>query len=91
MKKLLFVLMILVIFALACGGSSGGGDAIPTLVQPAQDVDATPTSDETPRIGPDSGLPPTWTPVPTSAPPTPQATGEEGVPSGTQGQETYTV
>lgn len=100
-RRLLFVLIVLLISALACGLPGGGGTAEPgagdnTLPDP----DATATVDESPRIGPDSELPPTWTPIPTVQSVTPQVAGEEtgepdapataaAPPAG--GQETYVV
>jgi nucleoid-associated protein YgaU len=53
-------------------------------------VPGTLTPDESPRIGPDSDLPPTWTPAPTLPIVTPQLAGEEGT-GNTEEQETYTV
>lgn len=86
-KQLLFVLILLLILAAACGGS-GGGDALPTRAE----LSVTPTSDDSPRIGPDSELPPTWTPAPTGEVATPVVAGEEGTAGpNTDGQETYVV
>jgi LysM repeat protein len=86
-RRLLFLLILLLALASACG-SGGGGD--PDPVDSAPDPNATPTVDESPRIGPDSELPPTWTPAATNQPATPQVAGEEGTVS-TEGQETYVV
>jgi LysM repeat protein len=86
-KKLLFVLILLLISAAACGGSDGG-DGLPTRAE----LSVTPTPDESPRIGPDSDLPPTWTPEPTGEVATPVVAGEEGTAEpNTDGQETYVV
>ncbi len=88
-KQLLIVALILLIFGAACGGGSNDEEAIPTRAE----LSATPTSDDSPRIGPDSNLPPTWTPEPTEPIATPQVGGEEGATpeANTEGQETYTV
>jgi LysM repeat protein len=94
-RRLLFVLIALLISAIACGlpgGTADPGSGNNTLPDP----DATATVDESPRIGPDSDLPPTWTPVSTVQSVTPQVAGETSEagtavapPAG--GQETYVV
>jgi LysM repeat protein len=89
-RQLLFVISVLMILTLACGSQDGTTIPTPGNVPEANE---TPTPDESPRIGPDSDLPPTWTPIPTNAPPTPQIAGE-GEATGetnTEGQETYVV
>lgn len=85
MKRRLFIFMIVLLLgSVACGA----GDDLPTRV-PVESVPGTLTPDESPRIGPDSNLPPTWTPAPTIQVATPQLAGEDG--SGSGDQETYTV
>lgn len=86
MKKwrLLLLTGILLMVLIGCGG-----EALPTRA-PLESVPETLTPDESPRIGPDSELPPTWTPAPTLPIATPQLAGEEvEVPA--EEQETYTV
>lgn len=85
MRRRFFYLTVVFLFLLtACGG-----DELPTRI-PVESVPGTETPDESPRIGPDSDLPPTWTPAPTVPPATPQLAGEEG-PASAEEQETYTV
>lgn len=89
-KQLFFVTLIILIFGAACGGGSNNDEeAIPTRAE----LSATPTSDDSPRIGPDSNLPPTWTPAPTEPIATPQVGSDEGEApeENTDGQETYVV
>jgi len=83
-KQLLLVALVLLIFSAACG-SNGGGE-LPTRVESV----VTPTTDESPRIGPDSGLPATFTPAPTEPVPTSLPVGEGGT-ADTEGQQTYVV
>ncbi len=84
-RRLYFLAIILAIILTACGG-----DDLPTRA-PVETVPETLTPDESPRIGPDSELPPTWTPAPTLPVATPQLAGEEGSTTSTGEQETYTV
>lgn len=90
-RRLLLVIFVLVFSMLACGLPGGTVDPGPANSAPVGDE--TPTPDESPRIGPDADLPPTWTPVPTDLAPTPQVTGEEESTGETnpEGQETYVV
>ena len=83
-RRLLSLIIVLLIILTACGG-----DDLPTRA-PVETVPGTETPDESPRIGPDSDLPPTWTPAPTLPIATPQLAGEDGAGS-TGDQETYTV
>lgn len=83
-KQLLLIVLVLSMVAVACG--SDDGEELPTRVESV----VTPTTDESPRIGPDSGLPPTFTPAPTEPVATALPVGEAGT-AGTEGQETYTV
>jgi LysM repeat protein len=88
-RKFVVLMIVLLVFAVGCG--SDNGTPGPAQEDAAPDVNATPTVDESPRIGPDAELPPTWTPAATNAAATPQTAGEEGPAGGTEGQETYTV
>jgi LysM repeat protein len=53
--------------------SCNRGDDLPTLVPTIdlESLDGEGLGDESPRATPDPGLPPTWTPAPTSEPATP--------------------
>jgi LysM repeat protein len=76
MKRRLFIFMIVLLFgSIACGA----GDNLPTRApaENATENDGTPAPDESPRIGPDADLPPTWTPVPTIQTDLGAAAGEE--------------
>jgi nucleoid-associated protein YgaU len=87
MKRRLFLFVIILLLASTACGS--GGDDHPTRI-PLETVPGTVTPDESPRIGPDADLPPTWTPAATAPAATPQLAGEEDpVPTGDE--ETYTV
>lgn len=69
----LLILLFLVLTLAACGGGGGGGD-IPTLVPTigsASGQGGAEGEGGAPRITPDNGLPPTWTPAPTTVPATP--------------------
>lgn len=83
-KQLLLIVLVLSMVAVACGSDDGG--ELPTRVESV----VTPTTDESPRIGPDNGLPATFTPAPTEPVPTALPVGEGGT-AGTEGQETYIV
>jgi LysM repeat protein len=91
MRNLLLFLFV-VLTLTACGGGGGGGD-VPTLVPTvggSQDVGQ--GDGDGPRITPDSGLPPTWTPAPTAIPATlPPATIGPGTPPPAGDGDTYTV
>jgi LysM repeat protein len=90
----LLTLLFLVLTLAACGGGGGGGD-VPTLVPT---IGSTSSQDGgegeggAPRITPDSGLPPTWTPAPTTVPATlPPSTVGPGTPSPSGNGDSYTV
>ena len=87
----LFLLLVIVIFLTACGG--GGGGNVPTLV-PTVGGDGSAGGQQegdSPRQEGDSGLPPTWTPPPTSLPATAAPAVADGTPLPSGNGQTYTV
>ncbi|MFZ0547414.1 MAG: LysM peptidoglycan-binding domain-containing protein [Candidatus Promineifilaceae bacterium] len=91
-RYLVFVIIVLLAAAMACGTQGGTADPGSGGISPGGGSDS--DLNESPRIGPGANLPPTWTPVPTVQSVTPQVAGEEGAtpeaPSA-NGQETYIV
>lgn len=63
LKKILFV-GLMALLLVACGAGNGEGEQLPERVPPA----AVEPSGDSPRgeATPESGLPPTWTPIPQS-------------------------
>ena len=67
--KILILIIVLLVFTVSCGILGGNNNGSP----PENGVNGdptTPTPDESPRVTPGANLPPTWTPAPTSLPPT---------------------
>jgi hypothetical protein len=66
MQRVCFILILILILG-ACGGSEPGSQPLPTRA-PAVDLPGQSNGNGAPRVTetPDPGLPPTWTPAPTS-------------------------
>jgi LysM repeat protein len=66
--KILILIIVLLAFNVGCGLLGGDNNENPPDNGAAGG--STPTPDESPRVTPGANLPPTWTPAPTSLPPT---------------------
>lgn len=91
MRNLLLILFLVVTLA-ACSGGGGGGD-IPTLAPTvgSNSQGGGQGEGDAPRITPDNGLPPTWTPAPTAIPATLPPAPDPGTPAPSGNTNTYTV